>query len=140
MAIHLHAEDVSINFIKGRQLLKKWLAFSASKEGFKTGTLNYIFCSDDYLIKINIQFLDHNTYTDIITFDYTENKTVNGDIYISIDRIRENAGKYGVSTEDELRRVMVHGLMHLCGYKDKKPKDKALMTSKEDFYLKKFKP
>jgi len=97
--------------------------------------LNYIFCSDTYLHKINLEYLKHDTLTDIITFDYSEKKQISGDIFISIDRIKENAPKFNQSTDIELNRVLIHGVLHLLGYKDKTPKEKETMRAKEDFYL-----
>jgi probable rRNA maturation factor len=98
--------------------------------------INYIFCSDSYLLSLNKGFLKHNTLTDIITFDNSEGTgSMEGEIYISIERVKENATKYDVSFEDELNRVMIHGILHLLGYKDKKPSEKALMRKKEEAYL-----
>jgi len=98
--------------------------------------LNYIFCSDAYLLQINQQYLNHDTYTDIITFDNSETeKVITGDIFISIERIRENAAKYNITEADELHRVIIHGALHLLGYKDKTAVTKQKMTEKEDFYL-----
>ena len=98
--------------------------------------LNIILCSDEYLYKMNVQYLQHKTYTDIITFDQgTTQKVINGELYISLDRVRDNAKTLNISLKDELHRVMVHGLLHLCGYGDKNPAAKKKMTSKEDYYL-----
>ncbi|QQL49371.1 rRNA maturation RNase YbeY [Mucilaginibacter ginkgonis] len=138
-AINFFEEDVSIN-LKGKLKLKSWIKSTVEAEGYKLAELNYIFCSDDYLIQINRQYLNHDTYTDIVTFDNSEKEGhITGDIFISIERITENAGKFEVSFIDELCRVIIHGALHLCGYKDKKPADKKLMTQKEDFYLAKYK-
>ncbi len=115
--------------------LSQWITQTIDKEGFKTGELNYIFCSDDQLLKKNIEFLNHNTFTDIISFDYTMGKLISGDIFISIDRVTENASSFKTSFQDELNRVMIHGVLHYCGYKDKTDEDKSLMRSKEDYYL-----
>lgn len=105
-------------------------------EGFKLNELTYIFCSDNYLLNINRQYLDHDTYTDIITFDNSEgNNIVTSDIFISIERIRENAVNFNVPEITELHRVIIHGVLHLLGYKDKTPADKQKMTEKEDYYL-----
>jgi rRNA maturation RNase YbeY len=110
----------------------------AKQEGKKILELSYVFCSDDYLLQINQEYLNHDTLTDIVTFDNSEDpKKIEGDIFISIDRVKENGEKLGTS-ETELERVMVHGLLHLLGYKDKKKEDKALMTEKEDFYIKQY--
>jgi probable rRNA maturation factor len=106
------------------------------KEKRILGELHYIFCSDTYLARINREYLHHNTYTDIITFDLSESKAaISGEIYISIDRIRENAVLYNTSFRDELHRVIFHGALHLCGYKDKTTKDAKTIRAKEDFYL-----
>ena len=115
----------------------KWISSSISDEGFKEGEINYIFCSDDYLLDLNVKHLNHNTLTDIISFDYTMGKFISGDIFISIDRVIENAKSFNVSFEDELHRVMIHGILHYCGYKDKSIEDKFEMRSKEDLYLSK---
>ena len=98
----------------------------------KHSQIDYIFCDDDYLLNINQKYLDHDTYTDIITFDYTENKVIGGDIFISIDRLRENASKFKVDFNEELLRVMSHGILHLMGYKDKSEEDSKLMRQKEN--------
>lgn len=116
--------------------LKQWILSVAEKEKRSVGTINYVFCTDDELLEINITHLNHNTYTDIITFDYTEGKTINSDIFISIDRVSENADKFEVDFETELHRVMIHGILHLCGYKDKSKKDAELMRKKENASLK----
>jgi rRNA maturation RNase YbeY len=110
----------------------KLLAFLECKE---IGNISVIFLSDDELLAINKQFLKHNYYTDIITFDYTKNNVISGELYLSIDRIKENALTFKVSTDEELRRVILHGILHLCGYKDKSSKDLKKMRKKEDYYL-----
>ncbi|MXV14715.1 rRNA maturation RNase YbeY [Hufsiella ginkgonis] len=122
--------------VKDKALLRAWITDTLRAEGKSLGDLNFIFCTDSYLLSINQQYLDHNTYTDIITFDNggIENQ-VAGDIFISVDRIRENASLFGVSEREELHRVIIHGTLHLVGYGDKSVKDKKLMTSKEDQYL-----
>ena len=96
------------------------------------GNINYIFCDDEYLHKINVKYLQHDTLTDIITFDYTEGKVLHSDIYISVERIKENAEVFKVPFQKEFLRVLAHGLLHLCGYKDKRPKDSVIMRSKEE--------
>lgn len=121
---------------RNKTALRQWIKETIVAEGFSLSEINYIFCSDAYLLGINQQYLDHDTYTDIITFDNSEIKgSITGDIFISIDRIRENAAQFNTSVDNELHRVMIHGVLHLLGYKDKTKKDKALMTQKEDFYL-----
>ena len=107
-----------------------------SRENRKLGEINYILCSDEYLYQINVDFLGHDTLTDIISFDYTVGKELHGDIYISIDREKENALEFEVDFAVELHRVMFHGVLHYCGYKDKTESEKIVMRSKEDFYLK----
>ncbi|MGC6490821.1 MAG: rRNA maturation RNase YbeY [Flavobacteriales bacterium] len=105
------------------------------EEKMNLGVINYIFCDDSYLLEKNQIFLKHNTLTDIITFDYSEKKVLNADIFISIDRVKENAINFVVPFDSELRRVMIHGILHLIGYKDKTDKEKVQMREKEDFYL-----
>ena len=112
-----------------------WLNQVIENEGYKPSEINYIFCDDDCLLEKNIQFLNHDTLTDIISFDYSSDKEISGDIFISIDRVKENATDFGTNFEDELMRVMVHGILHFCGYKDKTPNEKKEMRSKEDYYL-----
>ena len=118
--------------------LSKWLSSVILAENFIEGEINYIFCDDEYLHKINVEFLNHDTFTDIISFDYSTRKTLQGDIYISTERVEDNANDYKVQFYEELQRVMVHGILHYCGYKDKTPEDAKLMRAKEEFYLKTF--
>ncbi|HAT63887.1 MAG TPA: rRNA maturation RNase YbeY [Flavobacteriaceae bacterium] len=118
--------------------VKDWVTKTIVSEGFKEGDLTFIFCDDEYLYKINLEFLNHDTLTDIITFDYTLGKEIHGEIYISIDRVKENASEFQVSFEEELHRVIIHGVLHLCGYKDKSEADESQMRSKENFYLQAF--
>ena len=113
----------------------KWLSTCISNESYKEGELNYIFCNDEYLLEKNIKYLKHNELTDIISFDYTMGSLISGDIFISTERVLENSNKFNVTFIDELHRVMIHGVLHFCGYKDKSVKDRALMRSKEDYYL-----
>ena len=115
-----------------------WLNEVAHSEGCSVVGLQYVFVTDEELYEMNVKYLNHNTLTDIITFDYTENEALSGDLFISIDRVRENAATFEVSFDTELRRVMVHGLLHLAGYGDKTPEDEALMRQKEDEKLKMF--
>ncbi len=118
---------------------KRWLNDLISQENYKLLELNFIFLNDESLLKINKEYLNHDTYTDIITFDNSEEKlSIEGDIFISIDRIRENASKFQVSFETEMIRVMAHGLLHLCGYLDKKEKDVRNMREKENYYIKQY--
>lgn len=122
--------------VKNVRVLKAFLKNLCACEGFKVGDLSYVFMSDDDLLKINIEYLNHDTYTDIITFDNSEHESlIEGDIFISIDRIKENSEKFKVSFEDELIRVISHGVLHLCGYKDKTAVDSKEMKAKENEYL-----
>lgn len=109
-----------------------WISRIIESEGFDEGEINYIFCDDEYLHKINVEYLDHDTLTDIISFDYTVGNLIQGDIFVSVERVRDNANDFNVSFEEELKRVLSHGVLHYCGYKDKSPKDEALMRSKEE--------
>ena len=118
--------------------INSWLKAVIEEEGKEIGELVYVLCKDEYLLEKNIQFLNHNTLTDVITFDYCEGNLVNGDILISTERVAENSETYKVNYLTELHRVMVHGLLHLLGYKDKSEKDAKIMREKENYYLKKF--
>lgn len=117
---------------------KKWLNQVISNEAKEEGDITYIFCDDDYLLEKNIRFLNHNTLTDVITFDYCEGNSVSGDIFISIERVKENSEVFKVDFLTELNRVMVHGLLHLLGYKDKTERQSNLMRKKENYYLSKY--
>jgi rRNA maturation RNase YbeY len=157
-SIHFHNEDITFN-LKNKSTLRSWITAALLKERKQPGEINFIFCSDDHLLGINQTYLNHDTLTDIITFDYSDDmsdggrgtgdnerdkdlkshisnlKSISGDIFISIDRIKENAEKFNTSFDNELHRVMIHGVLHLAGYKDKTKPDKTQMTEKEDFYL-----
>ncbi len=109
-----------------------WISRIIESEGFDEGEINYIFCDDEYLHKINVEYLDHDTLTDIISFDYTVGNLIQGDIFVSVERVQDNANDFNVSFEEELKRVLSHGVLHYCGYKDKSPNDEALMRSKEE--------
>ena len=109
-----------------------WISRIIESEGFDEGEINYIFCDDEYLHKINVEYLDHDTLTDIISFDYTVGNLIQGDIFVSVERVKDNANDFNVSFDEELKRVLSHGVLHYCGYKDKSPKDEALMRSKEE--------
>ncbi len=115
--------------------VSNWISNVIKSEKHEEGEINYIFCSDDQLLKKNIKYLNHNTLTDIISFDYTIGNLISGDVFISIDRVSENAEIFQVSFLDELHRVLVHGILHYCGYKDKSKQEKELMRSKENSYL-----
>lgn len=115
-----------------------WLSSVIVSEDKKEGDINFIFCDDDYLLEINQQYLDHDTLTDIISFDYSVGKELHGDIFISVERVKENAVDFAVSFEDELLRVLSHGVLHYCGYKDKSEADEVVMRQKEDEKIKMF--
>lgn len=115
-----------------------WLSRVINSEDKSLGNLTYVFCTDDYLLNINQEYLNHDTFTDIITFDYCEGNEISGDIFISIDRVKENAAEYNVDFNEELHRVMSHGVLHLMGYKDKSDEDASLMRSKEEEKIKLF--
>lgn len=132
--ISFFSED--INFVLSNEdALSDWIYKTIVNENKNLGELSFIFCDDSYLHNINLQYLNHDTYTDIITFDYTEVDIISGDIFISIDRVQENAKKFSTSFENELSRVIIHGVLHLIGYKDKSTSEEKIMRSKEDFYL-----
>lgn len=134
--ISFFSEDVDFT-LKDKAKVRNWIGTTIKTEGYKRiGELNFIFCSDAYLLDINKQYLNHDTYTDIVTFDSSEEEDlIAGDIFISVERTKENAKKFEVSDKDELHRVIIHGVLHLCGFLDKKKEDKELMTSKENEYL-----
>ncbi|MEG1592420.1 rRNA maturation RNase YbeY [Chryseobacterium sp.] len=117
----------------------KWLKDIILSEDKKLGEINYIFCDDEYLLKVNQDYLQHDYYTDIITFDYVKGKTISGEIFVSLQRILDNASTLSKNYEEELRRVLAHGILHLSGYKDKTEEEERLMRSKEDYYLAKYK-
>ena len=135
MPIRFFNQEIDFK-LKNPRKLKSWIDFSARLEKRNVVDINYIFCSDNYLLKLNQSFLGHNTFTDIITFDNSEGvESLSGEIYISIERVRENSLKYESPFEEEINRVMIHGILHLCGYKDKKPSEVSLMRKKESIYL-----
>lgn len=135
LKIQFFSEDI-IYTLKQKALIRSWIENTILNEAYKLKELNFIFCSDNYLLSINQKYLKHDTYTDIITFDNSEIKgEITADIFISLDRVRENALKFEVNEAYELQRVMIHGTLHLLGYLDKKKEEKALMTEKEDYYL-----
>ena len=127
-------EDITFPF-KLKRLTSKWLKFVAHSEARRLGDISIIFCSDQYILDVNRKYLNHDYYTDIITFDYCEGDLLSGDLFISIDSVRENAAFYGTAFENELNRVIVHGVLHLIGYDDHTEEEIALMRSKEDYYL-----
>ncbi|MDR0790175.1 MAG: rRNA maturation RNase YbeY [Bacteroidales bacterium] len=115
-----------------RKALKTWIVEVAARYGRKVGEITYLFCDDEYLLQVNNQYLNHDFYTDVITFDYTESETIYGDIIISIDRIKDNAQSLNVPFEQELRRVIIHGILHLCGLKDKTEQEAKAMRQAEE--------
>jgi probable rRNA maturation factor len=129
--INFHSQDVPFS-LKQKTIIKQWIKSIISSEKKSAGEITFVFCSDGYLHKMNLQYLNHDTLTDIITFDYTADNLISGDIFISIDRVKENAGKFRCSFARELFRVMSHGVLHLCGYKDKNKQQKELMRTMED--------
>lgn len=133
MGINYFSEDIEFE-VQQQEKLSEWIAKAIVAEKNGVGDINFIFTSDAYLLKMNKEYLQHNYYTDVITFDYTEEK-ISGDIFISIHRLQDNANEYKVSFEDELRRVMIHGVLHLIGYNDATAQEKQAMRQKEDNYL-----
>lgn len=128
--INFFSEDVDFD-LKGKVKTKKWITTIVNNEAQKTGDINIIFCSDEYLLQVNKQYLDHDYYTDIITFNYNTDK-VSGDLFISIDRVAENAEKQNVPRGTEMQRVIIHGVLHLLGYNDKSPEEEKVIRQKED--------
>jgi len=121
--------------LESEEVISKWILNTIENEKHKIEEINYVFCNDEYLHKLNVEFLNHDTLTDIISFDYSVGKIIHGDIFISIERVADNAEDFKVSFEDELNRVIVHGVLHYCGYKDKTDEDAKLMREKENYYL-----
>ncbi len=121
--------------IENKSLYKKWIKSCILKEDRRPGAINYIFCDDAYLLKINQKYLNHDNYTDIISFDYSEGNKLSGDIFISIESVKANAKKFDSGLENELSRVLIHGVLHFIGYKDKTEKEKLEMRKQEDYYL-----
>ena len=136
--IQYHWDNVSAPFFRNRFRLKSFIASILEEEGFRHGTVHYVFCSDAYLRKMNKRFLSHDYSTDILTFDLSEGNDLQGEIYISLQRVKENGKVYNSSAQNELLRVMFHGILHLCGYKDKSSSEMADMRQKEDFYLRRY--
>ncbi len=129
--IHFENEDVDIRF-QNPDALRSWIRYVIQKENATLECITYIFCSDEYLHRINVDYLNHDTYTDIITFPLSDGDAIESDVFISTERISENAKHFGIPFRDELHRVMIHGVLHLCGYKDKSDKEQQLMTEKEN--------
>ena len=132
--VSYYTEDIDFT-LKGKLLNNRWLKMVAESEIKKLGPVSIIFCSDNYILDINLKYLQHDYFTDIITFDYCEGNVISGDLFISIDSVRENALHYGTEFTQELDRVMVHGILHLIGYDDHTPEDITVMRSKENYYL-----
>lgn len=124
--------------LSSEEQVSDWLSTVIKSENCNEGNINYVFCDDEYLHKLNVEFLDHDTLTDIISFDYSVGKELHGDVYISIERVRENANDFSEAFTNELKRVMVHGILHYCGYKDKTEADAITMREKENHYLNQF--
>lgn len=135
MSVMYFSEDVPFPQLKKRRT-SNWIKDVIIYEEKRVGDISFIFCSDNYLLDVNKKYLDHDYFTDIITFDYVEDGQINGDIFISIDRVTENSKDFNTTLDNELHRILVHGILHLLGYKDKIEKDKIIMTEKEDYYLK----
>lgn len=128
------------NFVLNNEVqISNWISGCIEAYGFKEGEIHYIFCDDAYLHKMNIKFLNHDTFTDIISFDYTLGKLLSGDIFISVERVAENAQKYSQTIENEISRVIIHGILHFVGFKDKTESEKEQMRLEEDFCLSKLK-
>jgi len=121
--------------LEDEEEISKWIIEAIANEGFKLEEINYVFCDDEYLHKLNVEFLDHDTLTDVISFDYSVGKIIQGDIFISVERVIDNAKDFKVDFLSELKRVIVHGVLHYCGYKDKTESDAKLMREKEEYYL-----
>jgi rRNA maturation RNase YbeY len=124
--------------LENESIYEDWISRIIVSEGFEEGEINYIFCDDAYLHKINMEYLNHDTLTDIISFDYTVGNVLQGDIFVSVERVQDNATDYKVSFDEELKRVLSHGVLHYCGYKDKSPEDEVIMRNKEDEKIKMF--
>lgn len=138
MSINFFSEDIDFK-LASKNKIRSWIKYSIEKELKKTGLINIIFTSDNYLLDINKKYLSHNYITDIITFNYCEKNTINGDIYISIETVLNNSKRFIVSFEDEIRRVIIHGILHLIGYNDSTNAEKIQMREKENNYLDRFK-
>ncbi len=134
-AVSFQSEEIEFELSRSARL-SEWIKAIIKNEGCQLHQVSFIFCSDEYLLQLNQEYLNHDTYTDIITFPYTEPPLIEGDIFISIERVRENAAGFGLAFEQELHRVMIHGILHLCGYPDKTPEEASRMRQKEEEALK----
>ncbi len=132
--VNYYFEDTAFK-LKAKTKIKNWLKLVAESEVYTLGNVSVIFCSDNYILDINQRFLQHDYFTDIITFDYSEGSKISGDLFISVDSVKENSIEYGTDFEDELHRVIVHGILHLIGYDDHTDEDIKIMRSKENYYL-----
>jgi len=137
MAVSFQVQHIQFH-LKNKLKIKSWIKKIVEEEKKQLGQINFVFTSDEELLKTNIQFLKHHTFTDIITFDSCDGSVINGDILISIERVKDNALKFETDFESELKRVIIHGVLHLCGYKDKKASEKEIMRFKENLALKKY--
>lgn len=137
MAVNYYTEECEFNY-RGKLRTTRWVRAAIAEEGLKTGEISIIFCSDGYLLEMNKQHLRHDYFTDIITFGYDDGDRVSGDLFISINTVATNAEKFGAEFTEELKRVIIHGVMHLCGYPDKTEEEARTMRGKEDYYLEKF--
>jgi rRNA maturation RNase YbeY len=133
LKISFHKENVS--FSLKTSTVNNWVENAVNSLGYSLKSLSFIFCDDEYLKKINVRYLEHDYYTDVITFDYSEKREIKGDVFISIDRVKENAKKYKVSFNEELFRVIIHGVLHLCGFNDKTAKEKKEILKQENHFL-----
>ena len=133
-SLEFFSEDIDFD-LSDPLTTKEWIQKSILNEHLSPGDLNFIFCSDEYLLKINQDYLNHDYYTDIITFDYRDGNVISGDLFISIDRVRENAKNSSLDFLSEIHRVIIHGVLHIMGYNDKTPEEESIIRSKEDFYL-----
>ena len=134
MAVHFHNEQISFTLRK-KLILNTWIKETSLEYGKSVSDINIIFTNDEFLLEMNQKFLKHDFYTDILTFDYSKDEIISGDIYISIDRVKENSYSYDVSFNDELKRVIIHGILHLCGYKDNSETERTVMRNLEDTAL-----
>jgi probable rRNA maturation factor len=137
MAIRFFCDQIAYK-LKNQRLLKAWIKSAIEEEGFKLGEINVILCNDEFLLEINQKFLQHDFYTDIITFDYSQDQTISGELYISLERVIDNAIKNRENIDVELYRIVIHGFMHLCGYKDKSDAEQIQMRNIEEKYLNKY--